>query len=75
MLGDEEAAVRHDDPDAVSVATNAESTDFNTALSSRHTNQCLGIMLAAVVFFGGTGGIMSLVGENVLGTWTKRWLP
>jgi hypothetical protein len=31
-------------------------------------------MLAAVVFFGGTGGIMSLVGENVLGTWTKRWL-
>ncbi|MGB1124483.1 MAG: hypothetical protein ACPG4Q_04685 [Phycisphaeraceae bacterium] len=75
MLGDEEALSGTMIQDAVGRSYQSlESTDFNTALSSRHTNQCLGIMLAAVVFFGGTGGIMSLVGENVLGTWTKRWL-
>ena len=75
MLGDEEALSGTMIQDAVGRSYQSlESTDFNTALSSRHTNQCLGIMLAAVVFFGGTGGIMSLAGENVLGTWTKRWL-
>ena len=75
MLGDDGALSGTMIQDAVGRSYQSlESTDFNAALSSKHTSQCLGIVLAAVVFFGGTGGIMSAVGEDVLGTWAQRWL-
>jgi hypothetical protein len=51
-----------------------ESTDFSGALSGKHTMQCVGVALASLLFFSGTGAIVSAVGENVLSTWTQRWL-
>lgn len=75
MLGDDSALSGTMIKDAVDRSYHSlDNTDFSSALSGKHTMQCLGVALAAIVFFGGTGGIMSVVGENVLGTWAQRWL-
>lgn len=75
MLGDDSALSGTMIQDAVGRSYRSlEDTDFNSAISGKHTMQCLAVALAAIVFFGGTGGVMSAVGENMLGTWAQRWL-
>jgi hypothetical protein len=75
MLGDDGALSGNMIKDAVGRSYQSlEQTDFNAALSGKHTMQCFAVAFAALLFFGGTGGIMSAVGENVLGTWAQRWL-
>lgn len=75
MLGDDGALSGNMIQDAVGRSYRSlEQTDFNAAISSKHTMQCLGVAFAALLFFASTGGIMSAVGENVLGTWAQRWL-
>lgn len=75
MLGDEEALSGNMIVDAVGRSYQSlESTNFATALSSKHTTQCLGVLLASLLVFGGTGAGMSAAGEDVLGTWAQRWL-
>lgn len=75
MLGDDSVLSGNMIQDAVGRSYRSlESTDFNSALSSKHTTQCLGVLLGALLLFGGTGAGMSAVGENVLSTWAQRWL-
>lgn len=75
MLGDDGALSGNMIQDAVGRSYRSlEQTDFSAAISSRHTMQCFGVAFAALLFFASTGGIMSAVGENVLGTWAQRWL-
>ncbi|MGB0767608.1 MAG: hypothetical protein ACPGYV_07835 [Phycisphaeraceae bacterium] len=51
-----------------------DRTDFGEAISARHGLQCVGILAAALLVSGLTGVGMSAAGENVIGTWAKRWL-
>ncbi|MFK7788059.1 MAG: hypothetical protein AB8C95_01030 [Phycisphaeraceae bacterium] len=75
MLGDDSALSGNLIQDAVGRSYQSlETTDFNSAISGKHTTQCLGVLLAALVVFGGTGAGMSAIGENVVSTWAQRWL-
>ena len=75
MLGDDGALSGNMIEDAVGRSYQSlETTDFNAALSRKHTTQCLGVLLAALVVFGGTGAGMNAIGEQVVGTWAQRWL-
>lgn len=75
MLGNDTALSGNMIQDAVGRSYHSlESTDFSSAISSKHTTQCLGVLLGAMLVFGGIGAGMSAVGENVVGTWAQRWL-
>lgn len=75
MLGDDSALSGTMIQDAVGRSYQSlESTDFTSAISGKHTMQCLGVLLASLIVLGGTGAGMSAVGENVVSTWAQRWL-
>lgn len=75
MLGDDGALSGKMIQDAVGRSYQSlEQTDFNAALSSKHTTQCIAVLFASLMVFGGTGAVMSAIGEDVMSTWTQRWL-
>ncbi|MEM9345729.1 MAG: hypothetical protein AAGB26_03835 [Planctomycetota bacterium] len=75
MLGDDESLSGNMIEDAVGRSYQSlEQTDFGGALSSKHTMQCVGVLLGSLLIFGGAGAGMSAAGEDVLSTWAQRWL-
>ncbi|MEM6259060.1 MAG: hypothetical protein AAGI37_12165 [Planctomycetota bacterium] len=75
MLGDDESLSGNMIEDAVGRSYESlEQTDFGGVLSSKHTMQCVGVLLGSLLLFGGTGAGMSAAGEDVLSTWAQRWL-
>lgn len=75
MLADDQALSSQMIKDAVDKSYQSlATTNFTSALSSKHTMQCVGVFLASLIVFGGTGAGMSTAGDSVLSTWAQRWL-